>query len=91
MEAQIELVSQLREAHAAFTQAKKGESSNRRREEALQSLELGYAKYSEIIINLEVGRRFYNDLTKIVIRFLDDCRSHARKRDTELRRLERYP
>ena len=89
-EAQIELIGQLREAHAAFTQAKKGESSNRKREEAIQSLESGYTKYSEIINNLEVGRRFYNDLAKIVIRFLEDCRTYAKKRNLELKRLERY-
>ena len=90
-EAQMVLVSQLREAHAAFTQAKRGESSSRKREEALQSLESGYAKYSEIINNFEVGRGFYKDLAKIVVRFLDDCRSYADKRNAEVKQLERYP
>ena len=86
---QMELISQLREAHAAFAQARRGELSNRKREEALQSLETGYAKYKEIISNLEVGRRFYKDLAKIVVRFRDECSEYARQRHVELKRLEK--
>ena len=89
-EAQMELISQLREAHATFAQAKRGDVSNRKREEELQSLETGYAKYNEIISNLEVGRRFYKDLAKIVTRFRDECKAYARERNTELNQLERY-
>ena len=89
MEAQMELVSQLREAHAAFTQAKRGDTFNRKREEELQRLETGYAKYNEIISNLEVGRRFYKDLAKIVVRFRDECNAYGSQRNAEMRRLER--
>ena len=88
-EAQIELVSQLRAAHAAFTQAKREDICHRKREEILQSLETGYAKYNEIISNLDVGRRFYKDLAKIVVRFRDECSAFSRERSAELKQLER--
>ena len=88
-EVQMELISQLRETHAAFAQAKKEDASNRKREEELQRLETGYVKYNEIISNLEVGRQFYKDLAKIVVRFRDECSVYARQRNVELRQLER--
>ncbi|EEU44046.1 uncharacterized protein NECHADRAFT_98498 [Fusarium vanettenii 77-13-4] len=43
-----------------------GERGNREREMALQKLDNAYFKYKEIVNNLEVGRKFYNDLNKIV-------------------------
>ena len=86
----MELISQLREAHAAFAQAKRGDVFNRKHEEKLQSLEAGYAKYNEIISNLEVGRRFYKDLAKIVIRYRDECIAYALERNAELKQLDRY-
>ncbi|KAJ3515626.1 hypothetical protein NM208_g14940 [Fusarium decemcellulare] len=43
-----------------------GERGNREREVALQRLDNAFFKYKEIVNNLEVGRKFYNDLNKIV-------------------------
>ena len=61
-------------ANAAFLVARRGDQSTKKREQALQNLENAYFKYKEIISNLDVGRKFYNDLAKITNRFRDDCR-----------------
>ena len=89
-EEQEEMSSRLKEANASFLHARRGDSSTHEREQALQKLENGYSKYKEIVANLEVGRKFYNDLAKIVSRFRDDCRSFAYQRRTEAGQLESY-
>ncbi|KAJ5683260.1 hypothetical protein N7462_006425 [Penicillium macrosclerotiorum] len=79
---------QVREANRAFTRAHKGDASTKERETALQELENGYLKYKEIISNLEVGRKFYNDLAKIVSRFRDDAKAFVHQRRMEASQLE---
>ncbi|KAF2759602.1 BRO1-domain-containing protein [Pseudovirgaria hyperparasitica] len=85
---QRELVRRLQEANSAFTTARKGDTSSKHREEALQMLENAFFKYKEIINNVEVGRRFYNDLAKITTRFRDDSRNFAYQRRAEASQLE---
>jgi programmed cell death 6-interacting protein len=85
---QSQLTSQLKEANAAFTAARRGDSSTREREQALQRLENAYVKYKEIVNNLNTGRKFYNDLAKIVGRFRDECRNFAYQRRAEAGQLE---
>ena len=80
----------VREANRAFTRAHKGDASTREREKALQELENGYMKYKEIISNMEVGRKFYNDLAKIVSRFRDDCKAFVHQRRMEASQMESY-
>ncbi|EON68828.1 hypothetical protein W97_08086 [Coniosporium apollinis CBS 100218] len=87
-EEQQKIEARLREANAAFINARRGDSSSKQREQALQKLENAYFKYKEIISNLDVGRKFYNDLAKIVGRFRDDCRSFAYQRRTEASQIE---
>ncbi|EWG50643.1 hypothetical protein FVEG_09799 [Fusarium verticillioides 7600] len=66
-----------------------GERGNREREVALQKLDNAYFKYKEIINNLEVGRKFYNDLNKIVGQgFRDVIRGWVAQRRMEARALE---
>jgi programmed cell death 6-interacting protein len=66
-----------------------GERGNREREIALQRLDNAYFKYKEIINNLEVGRKFYNDLNKIVGQgFRDVIRNWVAQRRMEARALE---
>ncbi|CAG1959414.1 unnamed protein product [Fusarium graminearum] len=66
-----------------------GERGNREREVALQRLDNAYFKYKEIINNLEVGRKFYNDLNKIVGQgFRDVIRNWVAQRRMEARALE---
>lgn len=87
---QDQLSRQVVEANRAFTRTHKGDASTKERELALQDLENGYLKYKEIISNLEVGRKFYNDLAKIVTRFRDDAKAFVHQRRMEASRLEAY-
>ena len=87
-EEQDQLSSQLKEANRSFVIARRGDSSSRDRETALQSLENAYTKYKEIIQNLDTGRKFYNDLSKIVNRFRDDAKNFAYKRRQEAKQIE---
>jgi programmed cell death 6-interacting protein len=86
---QQDAIKRLQEANAAFVIARKGDQSTKQREQALQSLENSFFKYKEIISNLDVGRKFYNDLAKIVSRFRDDCRTFAYQRKAEASQLEK--
>lgn len=85
---QEQLSSQLKEANAAFTNARRGDSSTREREQALQRLENAYVKYKEIVNNLNTGRKFYNDLARIVTRFRDECKNFTYQRRAEAGQLE---
>jgi programmed cell death 6-interacting protein len=85
---QDRLLEQLEGANAAFVSAKRGDTSSREREQALQKLENAYFKYKEIVSNLEVGRKFYNDLSKIVGRFRDDCKGFSYSRRSEAAQME---
>jgi len=82
------VVARLREANTAFSEARRGDTSTRSREQALQRLENGYTKYKEIVTNLNTGRKFYNDLAKIVNRFRDECQNFAYQRRVEAGQLE---
>lgn len=87
-EEQDQILSQLRQTNTAFANARKGDTSTREREQALQRLENAYVKYKEIISNLNTGRKFYNDLAKIVNRFRDECKNFAYQRRVEAGQLE---
>ncbi|KUJ06567.1 BRO1-domain-containing protein [Mollisia scopiformis] len=87
---QEKLVQQLEVANASFVGARKGDTSSREREQALQKLENAYLKYKEIIHNLETGRKFYNDLAKIVGRFRDGAKGFVNERREEALRMEKY-
>jgi programmed cell death 6-interacting protein len=85
---QQNIATRLQEANGAFNAARKGDTSTKQREKALQSLENAYFKYKEIISNLDAGRKFYNDLAKIVTRFRDECRGFAYQRREEALQME---
>lgn len=87
-EEQDVLLRQLESNNSAFVAAKRGDSSSKEREQALQKLENAYFKYKEIVSNLEVGRKFYNDLSKIVGRFRDDAKSYSYSRRSEAAQYE---
>jgi programmed cell death 6-interacting protein len=89
-EDQEELSSQVKEANCAFINARKGDLSTKEREKALQELENGYLKYKEIISNLDVGRKFYNDLANIVTRFRDASKAFVNQRRMEASQFESY-
>jgi programmed cell death 6-interacting protein len=83
------LSNQLREANNSFLNTRKGDNSSRDRERALQKLETAYVKYKEILSNLNTGRKFYNDLAKIVNRFRDECREFRYQRRMEAGQIEK--
>ena len=85
---QDRIEDQLRDANKSFTNSRKGDSSTKERERALQELENGYLKYKEIISNIDVGRKFYNDLAKLVSRFREDCKSFVHRRRVEATQME---
>ena len=87
-ESQSQLSTRIQEANAAFTTARRGDSSTKEREQALQRLENAYFKYKEIVSNLNTGRKFYNDLATIVTRFTDECRNFAYQRRMEAGQME---
>lgn len=88
-EEQDRLAAQLESANASFVSARKGDTSSKEREQALQKLENAYFKYKEIVSNLEVGRKFYNDLAKIVGRFRDGCKAFKYERREEAMKMEK--
>jgi programmed cell death 6-interacting protein len=87
-EEQENLIRSLKSANASFVAARKGDSGSKEREQALQKLENAYFKYKEIVSNLEVGRKFYNDLARIVGRFRDGAKGFVYERREESLRLE---
>ncbi|KAJ8119311.1 hypothetical protein ONZ43_g3713 [Nemania bipapillata] len=87
---QERLLSDLIRINREFESQKKtaGDKGNREREQALQKLENAYYKYKELTSNVEVGRKFYNDLSRIVGSFRDSARTFATERRREARMLE---
>lgn len=65
-----------------------GDRGSREREAVLQKLDTAYYKYKEIVKNVEVGRKFYNDLGRIAASFRDQCRSWVQKRRADAQSLE---
>lgn len=88
---QERLLSEVRRINQEFESQKRqiGDRGNREREKALQQLDTAYFKYKEIVNNLEVGRKFYNDLNKIVGQgFRDVVKGWVAQRRMEARALE---
>ncbi|KAI1091491.1 BRO1-domain-containing protein [Rostrohypoxylon terebratum] len=87
---QEKLVTELIRVNREFESQKKmvGDKGNREREQALQKLENAYYKYKELVSNAEAGRKFYNDLSRIVGGFRDGARNFVADRRREVRMLE---
>ena len=86
--AQDKLLAEIKELNNTFVNARKGDTSTRERERALQQLENAYSKYKEIVGNVDTGRKFYNDLAKLVTHFRDNCKNFAYQRRMEASQLE---
>ena len=88
---QDRLLSQVERANREFEAQRRaaGDRGNKDREQALQRLDNAYYKYKEIVNNLDVGRKFYNDLNKIVGQgFRDVVKGWVAQRTMEARALE---
>ncbi|KAI1434936.1 BRO1-like domain-containing protein [Xylaria sp. CBS 124048] len=79
------LISEITRINREFESQKNlvGDKGNREREQALQRLENAYFKYKELTSNVEVGRKFYNDLSRIVGNFRDSARTFVTERRRE--------
>ncbi|TRM59396.1 BRO1-like domain-containing protein [Schizophyllum amplum] len=64
--------------------SRKEDPSVKERERALQSLDLAYHKYREIVRNLEEGLNFYNELSKMLTQFRESCKMWSRERSQGL-------
>ncbi|KAH8118025.1 BRO1-domain-containing protein [Phellopilus nigrolimitatus] len=84
---QVELIESIKARYEQFIQSRRDDQSVKEREHALQSLDLGYHKYREITRNLDEGLKFYNDLSKILIKFREACKEWVRLRRDEMRWL----
>jgi programmed cell death 6-interacting protein len=71
---QEELLEGVRKANEEFVKARKEDLTMKRREEALQALDLSYAKYREVTVNLEEGLRFYQDFAKLLNDLRGSCK-----------------
>ncbi|KAI6246716.1 pH-response regulator protein palA/RIM20 [Erysiphe necator] len=81
---------QLEICHKEFMKAKVDDGViGKQREKTLQELENAYFQYKEIIVNLESGRKFYNDLNQIIRKFGDEAKFWAAQRSEECIRIER--
>lgn len=85
---QQQLLDRVKEANTSFQNTKRGDTSSKERETALQNLENAYNSYKEIMKNLETGRKFYNDLSAITTRFRDECRNFVYTRRSEAQAIE---
>ncbi|EFQ34852.1 BRO1-like domain-containing protein [Colletotrichum graminicola M1.001] len=87
---QERLMSEVQRVNREFESQKKNLSSgSREREQALQRLDNAYYKYKEIVNNVDVGRKFYNDLSKVVgPNFRDPVKAWAAERRIDAKSLE---
>ncbi|KAI0034549.1 BRO1-domain-containing protein [Vararia minispora EC-137] len=69
----------------AFLASRQEEPQVKEREHALQSLDLAYHKYKDILRHLDEGLQFYNDLSAILMHFQQTCKEWAALRRDELR------
>ncbi|KAF8553948.1 BRO1-domain-containing protein [Imleria badia] len=80
---QEELLDAVKSTNEKFLSSRKEDTSVKEREQALQNLDLAYAKYREITRNLEEGLKFYNDMINILTRFKEACRIWSNTRSQE--------
>jgi len=81
---QSELLENVKIRMDAFISSRREDPSVKEREHALQSLELSYHKYNEIVRHLDEGIQFYNDLTAMLIQFKESCVEWVMGRRSEL-------
>lgn len=90
-EEQEKVLAVVERANREF-EAQKRQKSNmgsREREQALQRLDNAFFKYKEVVNNIEVARKFYNDLNKIVGQgFRDQVKNWVSDRHMQARALE---
>ncbi|KAH9849704.1 BRO1-domain-containing protein [Lenzites betulinus] len=86
---QTDLLQSLQERHVQFIQSRREDAVVKERELALQSLDLAYHKYREIVRNLEEGQKFYNEFSALLSEFRVLCKDYAAERRGEVSVLNR--
>ncbi|KAH9903052.1 BRO1-domain-containing protein [Cubamyces lactineus] len=86
---QDEMLDAVKKRHTQFVRSRKEDGVVKDREHALQSLDLAYHKYREILRNLEEGQKFYNDFSAILSEFRALCKDFASARRDEASTLAR--
>jgi len=86
---QNELLVGIQSQNSLFLRSRREDPSIKEREHALQSLDLSYQKYREIVRNLEEGFKFYNDFAGILTQFKESCKMWRSQRSQEIRTLSR--
>ncbi|TFY67754.1 hypothetical protein EVG20_g3830 [Dentipellis fragilis] len=86
---QEDLLNVIRTENDAFLLSRKDDPSVKEREHALQSMDLAYHKYKEIIRHLDEGFQFYNNLAGILMTFKDSCKEWTRSRRDEMHSMSR--
>lgn len=66
-----------------FLDSRKDDPNIRRREEALQTLDVAHSMYRELMGNLTEGLRFYNNFAGLLNQLRDACREFAQNRQVE--------
>ncbi|KAI0065090.1 BRO1-domain-containing protein [Artomyces pyxidatus] len=87
---QEEILAALKTRTETFLSSRKEDPSIKDREHALQSLDLAYHKYKEIIRHLDEGLQassFYNDLSAILMQFKETCKEWKNLRHLEMQSL----
>ncbi|CAI5756897.1 unnamed protein product [Candida verbasci] len=89
-ETQIELENNINLANNEFIKSYQAtkDSTTIERENSLQTLEIAYNQYLEIISNLNEGSKFYHDFLTKGNNVLKDCEDYLYKRRLESRDLE---
>ncbi|KAF8656828.1 hypothetical protein AX16_002376 [Volvariella volvacea WC 439] len=82
-------ISEVRKHNELFLRSRRDDPTVKEREHALQSLDLAYHKYREIVRNLDEGFKFYNDLAGILLQFKEACKAWSHQRKQELHGLSR--
>lgn len=84
---QSELLENVKTRMDSFLHSRQEDPSVKEREFALQSLDLSYHKYKEIVRHLDDGMQFYNDLAAMLIKFKESCLEWVMGRRSELRSI----
>ncbi|XP_055902668.1 programmed cell death 6-interacting protein [Eupeodes corollae] len=82
---QTTLVSDIQEAHSAFT-AENGNTGNSR-DALFSELALAYDSFNDLLSNLKEGTKFYNDLTQLLVVFQNKISDFCFARKTEKEEL----
>lgn len=86
-ERQTQQLDVIAEKNAAFVLSRKVDASMQKRQEALQTLDVGYTKYRELSDNLVEGLKFYNAMLKMLYELRDNVQQWRYQRQGEIDEL----